>query len=258
MKSERLHPLHLFPVFLLLGSILFATDIPAIWPMPSSLPSSPADANPAAFPLPRLEWIERVNSNNKNAAQTAAGIQLVFDGDSITDFWQKAGAQIWKERYANLGAFDFGISGDRTEHLLWRLSQDQMEGIQPRLIVLLIGTNNIDHNSVEQIAGGVKAIVDEYRKRCPGATILLQGIFPHGRETTDPRRAKIKAVNKIIAGLADGNHVLFVDFGDRFLQPDGTLRPDIMPDYLHPGPKGYQIWADAIQPVVDRLFPPGS
>ncbi|TSA36788.1 MAG: GDSL family lipase [Verrucomicrobiaceae bacterium] len=180
---------------------------------------------------------------------------MIFDGDSITDNWQAEGKQIWAERYGKLDAFDFGISGDRTEHLLWRLSQGQMNNMHPRLIAIMIGTNNMFTNSEAQIAEGVKAVVDDYRRRCPDATILLQGIFPRGHEATDPVRSKIKTINNIIAGFADGNKIIYRDFGDKFLETDGTLSSDVMPDFLHPNVKGYQIWADAIQPVIDQFFP---
>lgn len=232
----------------------FAGESPA-WPMPSPFPSVPAGMNPAAFPMPKLDWLARVKSNNDRAAQMAGRIGLVFDGDSITDGWQGKGKEIWAAHYDKLGAFDFGISGDRTEHVLWRLSQGQMNGLHPKLIAIMIGTNNMGSNSVEQIAGGVKAIVNDYRERCPDATILLQAIFPRGHEATNPLRAKIKETNKILSGLADGNKVLYLDFGDKFLEPDGTLSPEVMPDYLHPNEKGYQIWAEAIQPVIDKFFP---
>lgn len=239
----------------LLATSVFAGDSPTVWPMPSTLPKVPAGANTAAFPVPRVEWLGRVKSNNAKAAPSAGSIQLIFDGDSITDGWQGGGAAVWASRYGKLDAFDFGISGDRTEHVLWRLSQGQMNGIHPKLIAIMIGTNNLGSNTDTQIADGVKAVVDDYRKRCPDATILLQGIFPRGHEADSPFRARIKAINKIIAGYADGKKVLFIDFGDKFLEPDGTLSPEIMPDFLHPNAKGYQIWADAIQPVIDQYFP---
>jgi len=240
--------------FLLLAGAACAGENP-VWPMPSPFPEAPTGVNTATFPVPRIEWVARVKSNNENAAKNAGAIQLVFDGDSITDGWQGAGKGIWAERYGKLGAFDFGISGDRTEHVLWRLSQGQLDGLHPKLIAIMIGTNNIHSNTAEQIADGVKAVVNDYHQRCPDATILLQAIFPRGHLATDPARAKIRETNKILAGLADGKKVIFLDFGDKFLETDGTMSPDVMPDFLHPNAKGYQIWADAIQPVIDQYFP---
>jgi lysophospholipase L1-like esterase len=110
----------------------------------------------------------------------------------------------------------------------------------------------------EEIAAGIKAILNEYRRLCPDAVILLQGIFPRTAEASHPLRARIKEINKMIAGYADGKKVLFLDFGDKFLQPDGTLSAEIMPDFLHPNGTGYRIWADAIQPTIDQFFPPSK
>ncbi len=242
---------------LLTCSQLLGVENPAPIPMPSPL-TAPTGVNSAACPTPRLEWIARVKKTNDSAAKVADKIQLIFDGDSITDFWQSAGHPIWQERYERLGAFDFGISADKTEHLLWRLSQGQMNGIHPKLILLMIGTNNLNANTNEQIAEGIKAIIEQYRKLCPDATILVQGIFPRGHDPTNPMRERIKGINKIIAGYADGKKVLFLDFGEKFLQPDGTLSPEIMPDFLHPNGNGYRIWAEAIQPVIDQHITPAK
>jgi len=260
-----MHPRCLTFLLLTAASLLHAED-PAASPTPTPPPgldwflsmATPPGENSAAYPLPKFDWISRVKKNNDDASKVADTIQLVFDGDSITDAWPSKGNLIWQDRYAKLGAFDFGISGDRTEHLLWRLSQGQMSGIHPKLILLMIGTNNLGKNSNEQIAEGIKAIINQYRRLCPDAVILLQGIFPRAQSATAPLRERIKEINKQISSYADGKTVLFLDFGDKFLEPDGTMSPEIMPDFLHPSTKGYQIWADAIQPVIDQYFPPAK
>lgn len=251
--------MNLLPItaFLALASCLHA-ELPAPWPMPASLPSVPAGVNSAICSLPRLDWVTRVKGNNDNAAKIAEGIHVVFDGDSITDGWHKAGHQIWLEHYAKLGAFDFGIGGDRTENVLWRLSQGQLNGIHPKLVLLMIGTNNLVSNTNEQIAEGIKAIIEQYRKLCPDSVILLQGIFPRAADANNPLRARIKEINTTIATYADGKTVRFLDFGDKFLEPDGSMSPEVMPDFLHPSAKGYQIWAEAIQPVINEYFPPAK
>jgi lysophospholipase L1-like esterase len=255
--KKKLLPITAFLAMASIASSLHA-ELPAPWPMPSPLPSVPAGVNSAACPLPRLDWLANVKSNNDKAAKLSDKIQLVFDGDSITDLWRESGWELWQVHYSNLGAFDFGICGDRTENVLWRLSQGQMNGIKPKLILLMIGTNNLNTNSNEQIAEGIKSIIDEYRKLCPQSVILLQGIFPRGHEATDPNRERIKEINKIIATYADGKNIRFLDFGDKFLEPDGTMSPEIMPDFLHPSAKGYQIWVTAVQPVIDQCFPPAK
>lgn len=251
---------------LLTAASFLHAEGPSAAPAPASLPGldwfagmmQVTSANTASYPLPRLEWFGRVKRNNDNAAKVADRIQLVFDGDSITDWWQSSGLPIWQDRYAKLSAFDFGIAGDRTENLLWRLSQGQMNGIHPKLILLMIGTNNLGINTDEQIAEGIKVIIDRYRSLCPDAVILLQGIFPRTQSASDPLRQRIKEINKTISAYADGKRVIFLDFGDKFLEPDGTMSPEIMPDFLHPSAKGYRIWADAIQPVIDQYFPPAK
>jgi len=162
---------------------------------------APSGVNTAIVPVPRLDWVVRVKTNNGKASMNAAGIRLVSDADWDHRWLQGAGKQIWAERYAKLGAFDFGISGDHTEHVLWRLSRGQTDGLHPKLIAIMIGTNDMDTNGPEPIAEGVKAIINDYRTRCPDATILLQAIFPRGHLATDPARAKIRETNKILAGL---------------------------------------------------------
>lgn len=209
----------------------------------------------AARPLLRPDRVERVTLANAKARERAASIQLVFDGDSIVDGWQGEGRSIWEARYVPLDAFDFAIAGDRTQHLLGRLCQGQVDHIHPKLIVLLIGTNNLGHEeSIADTIAGVTAIVAEYRKRCPRAVILLHGIFPRGERSIDPYRLKIKSVNEEIAKLAETGKVIYVDLGYKFLQQDGTMNAEIMPDFLHPSVKGYEVWADALQPYIDRYF----
>jgi lysophospholipase L1-like esterase len=247
------------PVFLLwlgLASSAFAQANTGVWPMPDRLPGAPGGDNTAAFPTPKFDWVERVKKTNARAHENPGEIELVFDGDSITDFFWPSdrGKEIWNARYAKYHAFNFAISGDRTEHLLWRLESGQIDGIHPKLVVLLIGTNNLDRNTNEEIVAGIKAIVEAYRKHSPDAVILLQAIFPRGEKASDPNRARIKEINRAISQFGDGQHVVFIDFGDKFLSPDGSLSPEIMPDFLHPSKKGYEIWADAIQPTIDKYL----
>jgi lysophospholipase L1-like esterase len=221
------------------------------WPQPTPPPGT----NPATFPLPRLDWIGHFLRNLDQAR--GKQIDLIFDGDSITDFWQGTGKAVWAQHYADLKAMDFGISGDQVQHVLWRIENGQLEGLQPKLVVLMIGTNNMPGTTFTsaQIAEGVKVLVAEYKKRCPEAHILLLGIFPRAELASDPLRAKIAETNGLIAALDDGKTVTYLNFNDKLLQPDGTLSREIMPDLLHPSAKGYEIWADAIQPVVDKYCP---
>src|SRR5262249_31376212 len=149
----------------------------------------------------------------------------------------------------------FGIGGDRTQHVLWRLQNGELDGIKPKVVMLMIGTNNMGSNSVEEIADGIKAIVQEIKKQTPETKVLLLGIFPRSPKAEDSVRTKIKDVNKIVAKLDDdGKSVRYLDIGDKFLEKDGSLSKEIMPDYLHLSPDGYKIWADAVLPPITEML----
>ncbi|MBX7121421.1 MAG: GDSL family lipase [Opitutaceae bacterium] len=217
-------------------------------------------ANTATVPVPRDEkWVARHKGFVEIAK--AGNVDVLFLGDSITDFWRREGLAIWEERFAPLKAANFGISGDRTQHVLWRIENGELDGISPKVVVLMIGTNNTGferdkitpRNTEAETAEGVRAIVEHLRAKLPSTRILLLAIFPRG-EKDSPARAQVNAINKMIAKLKDGDHVVFLNINKRFLQPDGTLSKDIMPDLLHPNAAGYKIWADAIQKPLARLL----
>ncbi len=184
----------------------------------------------------------------------AGGVDLLFVGDSITDGWRGGGKAVWDKYFAPLKAANFGISGDRTEHVIWRLRNGELEGIQPKLVVLMIGTNNGD--PAGDVALGIKTILTDIRERSPRSKVLLLGIFPRS-EKPDAGRAKNDEVNTLIAKFAtfaETGRVAYLDIGARFLAPDQTLPKDVMPDFLHPNEKGYQIWADAIGDKVKQML----
>jgi len=217
-----------------------------------------AAPNAAVTPAPRDQeewWVKRHEAVLERVRR--GGVDLLFVGDSITQGWEKAGEAVWQHHYAGRNAVNLGFSGDRTQHVLWRLDHGEVEGIQPKLAVVMIGTNNSsgDDHSAEQIADGVAAVVAMLRERLPEAHVLLLGIFPRGQKP-DAQREKIAEVNHRIAGLADGKKVQFLDIGEKFVNPDGTISPEIMPDYLHLSTRGYEIWADAIEPAVAKLLKP--
>lgn len=211
-------------------------------------PPVPAPKNPAAFAWPRDDWYITVQEKfDRNKEKSP---KIIFDGDSITNRWETTGRDTWK-RFAEQ-AVDFGIEGDRTENLLWRLSKGQVDGMNPKLVVLLIGTNNIGRDSPEDIAEGVWSVVAEYEKRCPHAHIALMAIFPRGRTSRDPARLKVEAVNHLVSALVDGQRVSFVDIGSRLIEPDGSIAATTMPDYVHPAADGYVMWADALTSLVEK------
>jgi lysophospholipase L1-like esterase len=189
-------------------------------------------------------------------------IDLLFVGDSITDFWTSGGRggtpargqSVWNETFGKLKPANFGISGDTTQGVLWRMQNGELEGFKAKLIVLMLGTNNINRNPNDEIAEGDRLIVEEFRKRQPQAKVLVLGIFPRTADPASPYRASIKEINAKLAKLADNKQVFYMDIGEKFLTPDGTLTTEIMADGLHPTTKGYQIWADATLPRVKELM----
>lgn len=181
--------------------------------------------------------------------------QLLFIGDSITQAWEGPGKSAWEETFGKYKPLNLGIGGDRTQHVLWRLENGNLEGLNPKAAVVMIGTNNSNgnDNTAEEIAEGITAIVTKLRKDLPEMKILLLSVFPRG-EKPNPQREKISKINNIIAKLDDGQNVHYLDIGPKFLGEDESLSKEVMPDYLHLSPKGYEIWAQAIQPKLEELL----
>ncbi len=223
-------------------------QIPIVWPQPQP----PANVPWASFPSPRLDWIGRFETNIDKLKD--GPYDLIFDGDSITDNWQGPGAEVWKERYGARKAVDIGIGGDQVQHMTWRAQNGSLAGQDPKLIVVMAGTNNIGQKP-EDVADGIKLLIGEYEKDCPHAHILLLAIFPRDPSPASEARAWVGKVNKIISTFDADKRVTYLDFDAKFLQPDGAIAPDMMADGLHPQAKGYVIWADAIQPIVDQYVP---
>jgi len=175
-------------------------------------------------------------------------IGVLFLGDSITQGWDRA-RDVWQEHYGKYDPANFGIGGDRTQHVLWRIKNGEIDGISPRVVVLMIGTNNAGSDSADDIAEGIEAIVKTLREKLPRAKILLLAVFPRG-ENPNPVREKLAAVNERIAKLDDGKTVKYLDVGKGFLNDDRTISREIMPDFLHLKREGYRIWADAMEPTL--------
>jgi lysophospholipase L1-like esterase len=186
----------------------------------------------------------------------AGNIDLLWIGDSITDWWAQPqrGKPVWDEFFASLRPANFGIAGDRTQGVLWRVQNGELEGFSAKLIVLMLGTNNINRNPNLEIAAGNRLIVEEFRRRQPQAKVLVLGVFPRGAAADNPYRASIREINAELAKLADNQNVFYMDIGDRFLAPDGTLPVEIMPDGLHPNENGYRIWAQAVNGRIRELM----
>lgn len=211
---------------------------------------------PADIPVPKTEkpnWMPQHDANVATARK--GGIDLLFVGDSLTKCWVREGRNEWNARFVPLHAADFGISGDCTQHVLWRLQNGELDGIQPKEVVLLIGTNNITSgNSPEEIAQAVSAIVAEIRKRLPATRILQLGVLPRRESHAHNDRQTIRDINDRLAKLNDGDHLTYLDIGEKFLLPDGNMNKELTTDFCHLTPKGYEVFATAIQPSVNDLL----
>ena len=246
----------------------FLALVPGLLVPPQELRQAAPAAAPALHsalaPADRLGetwWKERFDAANTRIAQGDVG--LIFLGDSITQGWEDAGKDIWAEFFGKRKALNLGFSGDRTQHVLWRLERHGLEALakpvagqaSPKLVVLMIGTNNSDgaDNTAQEIADGIIAVVRSLRARLPETKVLMLAIFPRGAKP-DEQRGKNAQASALVAKIADGKLVHYLDIGPKFLAEDGTLTTDIMPDLLHLSPTGYGIWAESIEPVVAELM----
>ena len=211
--------------------------------------------NSAAIPATRGDeswWLERYQAVNAQAREDA---DLLFIGDSITQAWEDTGKAVWQEFYANRNALNLGFSGDRTEHVLWRLTQGNLANGKAKVAVVMIGTNNTGHRmqDPQETAAGIERILDTLEQRSPTTKVLLLGIFPRGEQPFDEARLNNLAINQFIRRYADGQRVFYRDLGSVFLNEDATLSPEIAPDFLHLSEEGYRRWANAIEPTLKEL-----
>jgi lysophospholipase L1-like esterase len=212
-------------------------------------------AEPATTtPAPREDQGWKNRQEQINARAKEGDVNLLFIGDSITQGWMGAGKDVWQKYYGERKAMNAGIGGDRTQHVLYRLDHGNIDGIKPKLAVIMIGTNNSGTDSSDDIAAGIKAIVEKLRAKRPETKILLLGIFPRGADPSDPKRQVNIAANEIAKNVEDGKNIFYLDISKKFLNEDGTLSKEIMPDLLHLSPKGYEIWAESIEPKVADLL----
>ena len=222
--------------------------------------------NTAIKPVPRDKNWEKRHDTFVGIAKRG-NVDLLFLGDSITDAWggeghgMGGGHKIFTSKFVPMKAANFGIGGDRTQHVLWRLQNGELNGIKPKVVQLMIGTNNSNgaDNTAEEIAEGVKLIIEEIKKKSPSTKVLLLAVFPRNTGKDDAvkkiQKDKIDKVNSIISKLDDGGKsVKFLDIGSKFKDASGALPKDIMPDQLHLSEKGYEIWANAVESVITSML----
>ena len=200
---------------------------------------TPVSRDPGAFARQNLV-LERANTSHA---------QVVLIGDSITEGWEGAREQL-QSLVGLRSAANLGVGGDRTQHVLWRLEQAPLSAIKPKVVVVMIGTNNIYDDSADDIVAGIRAVAELIHQQCPYSEILVLDIPPRG-EPTDSARAKIAQINTELAQGVWPEHARFVRVGDQFLRADATIDLENMPDLLHFSQKGYAMWATAIKPELD-------
>ena len=221
---------------------LFAAEDPAV---PMKRTKEYSWMKVAAWDARHEQYLKRAKEGN---------CDLLFLGDSITEGW--GNNETWKKLYVPRKAVNFGIGGDTTQNVHWRLVNGELDGIKPKAIVLMIGTNNfgLHNDKPEDVVRGVEALVKVLREQLPDAKILLLGMFPRDQKPGTDFRKRIATANEGIAKLAASEHLQYLDLGSKFLSEDGTLSKEIMPDFLHLSAKGYEIWGDAIEPSVKKML----
>ncbi|MBK9990014.1 MAG: mucin-desulfating sulfatase [Verrucomicrobia bacterium] len=221
-------------------------------PPPSSDPVAPVPRDRDYDWMSLAQWQKEHAENVTIAAKGEA--ELVFIGDSITA--STRGSESWKKTFAIFRTANFGIGGDRTQNILWRLEQGEIGTLKPKLVVLLIGTNNIGttENDVADTVCGVTAVVGKLRSAFPAAKVLVLGVFPRDEDPASPVRAKVQLINSALAKLDDGKAIFVHDIGKVFLEADGTLSTAVSQDHLHLTEEGLRRWAEALAPIVRQLM----
>ena len=223
---------------------------------PIGCTAADADRIQAAVPAPQVAswWAER---HARAVARIQQGhVDLLFIGDSITQGWEEEGRQVWDTYYGRRRAVNLGFNSDQTDNVLWRLQHGELDGINPKLAVVMVGTNNATRREdpPEETAAGIQAILTTLRTRLPQTKILLLAVFPRGQSANDPLRRVNQAVNERLRTFADQRQVFFLDLGPPFLDQAGRLSEDVMPDALHPSERGYRLWAEGMEDLVKQLM----
>lgn len=229
---------------------------PQVQSAPATAPAvTTRQANVAATPIRRTDsfWVTRNEVINERARR--GGAELVFFGDSITHRWEENGKDVWNKYYAGRGAMNAGIDGDATQTVLWRIQHGNLEGIHPKVVVLLIGSaNSCDpRQSPQNIADAILEIVKVIRNRLPETRILLLSILPRWyTRTSEVERAD--ATNQLVSRLADNRKVFYLDISRKLVNSEGSASLYVMPEYVHLTRNGYQVWAEAMEPTLARLL----
>src|SRR6516164_6560952 len=241
-----------------------ALFISGVAPADEKGPARPAST--AARAAPRTDANSRLAHEQMIENLKKGRIDVYFAGDSITRRWRATDypqfLANWNENFHGWNAANYGWGGDTIQNILWRMQNGELDGVHPKVIVLLAGTNNIgtfpaSDAKVADITKGIKALLDTLREKAPKATIILMGILPRndGRDSAALMRS-IDRINENIAKLADGKSVRCLNINDKLADKDGKLLQGMTVDRLHLSLKGYQVWADALRPLLRELLGP--
>ncbi|WP_159084037.1 GDSL-type esterase/lipase family protein [Saccharobesus litoralis] len=219
------------------------------------------EQHPAIVPAQQTDewavpwWLPR-HQAKLHAKQIQGQIDLLFLGDSITQAWEDRGAAVWQKYYQPRHAFNLGFSGDRTENVLWRIEHGELDNIAPKLLVLMIGSNNTGHrmDPAEQTAKGIELIIQAIQAKLANSRILLLGLLPREASPDDPMRLRNNEINKLIKPLANQQNLFWLDIGELFLDEQGVIQPDVMSDGLHPNQAMYLEMALALEPTIKHLL----
>jgi lysophospholipase L1-like esterase len=251
----------MYSLRLFLSTLLLSASLSLVH---AQQPAAPEVAKPDASAA--IEKKGNAGFRQRHEAFLARGksgpIGVLFLGDSITAGWTKA-PDVWQQYYGKYEPANFGISGDQTQHVIWRIENGELDGIKPKVVVLMLGTNNTGAHTADEIAAADKKIVQLILKKIPTTKVLVLAVFPRGprpekqgtiNDDGVSRMKIIRDVNAQLARLDNGNNIRFLDINAKFLGADGKIPDSIMPDQLHPNAEGYKIWAQAMQPTLDAMM----
>jgi lysophospholipase L1-like esterase len=254
-----LHPHRLLAFVLVASAILWRAQ-----PVASANP--PDNGNTALIAKPKLEedsydWYARHEAVLR--VQDQLNPEVVMIGDSITHFWagppeaqRQSGLESWHQLFGKRPVLNMGFGWDRTQNVLWRLEHGEFDGLHPKWIVLNIGTNNFSEtaharaNTPAEVAEAVGVLCERLHAKSPESKMIIMGVFPRGQKPDNPFRAKIAQLNQLLPRVAKSHNAIFLDIGNQFLAPDGTIPAELMSDFCHPSERGYAIWAKALKPCI--------
>lgn len=215
---------------------------------------------PAVVPVPQDAswtidwWMPRHEEKLAEAKERGDKVELLFIGDSITHGWDES---LWTEYFGKYEPFNLGFSGDRTEHVLWRLRNGALDNLSPKVTVLMIGTNNTgqdDGQPAHETVQGIEAVIDEIESQLPDTHLIVHAVFPRGPEADTPNRLENDKINAALPSIAKKKGAQFLDINRFFVESDGALPRNVMPDRLHPNRYGYSLWAKALKPSLEAQF----